>query len=265
MKQRDVFIVSQTGVNPVYNKWAKEALQEWFTMFPDYKDRYPITDLGAWKDRKHEVDKYEYATLSKNEKEQCLPVSGGKYLRPYKSVDWFVGNAVLNGLNRGFRNNEICSDEFISQLNQDPTRSNFPQLNISLVQNSLKPNNNPGSPGFIYGHSSRGVGTVISVGKLSEMPLKQREMFFKALVMHEFTHVCSVREGHCLNKDCIMEDWNTDIVKAWQKNKADNKPPLCAECWASCGAFFAHDCREQQKLNNYINLYKSVCNTSRGW
>lgn len=265
MKQRDVFIVSQTGVNPVYNKWAKEALQEWFEMFPDYKGRYPITDLGAWKDRNSEVDKYQYANLSLNEKQMCIPMSGGKYLRPYKSVDWFVGKSVLDGINKGFSNNEICSDEFVNLMNQDPTRKDLPQLSISLVKNSLRPNNDPDSPSFIYGHSSRDVGAVISIGQLENMPLQQREMFFKALVMHEFTHVCSVREGHCLNKDCIMENWNTDIVNAWQKNKANDKPPLCAECWASCSAFFAHDCKEQQKLNNYVELYKRVSNKNRGW
>ena len=265
MKQRDVFIVSQTGVDPIYNRWAKEALQEWFNMFPDYKARYPITDLGSWKDREYEVNKYGYARLPLEEKRLCVQTSDNKYLRPHKSVDWFVANAVLDGANKGFRNNEICSYEFLNQMHLDPTRNNIPQISISLVQNSLKPDNQPDSPSFIYGHSSRGEGAVISVGKLKEMPLSKREQFFKALVMHEFTHVCSVREGHCLNKDCIMEDWNVDIVKAWQKNKAEGKPPLCAECWASCGVFFAHDCKEEQKCNDYINLYKRVCNTSRGW
>lgn len=263
MKQRDVFIVSQTGVDPIYNKWAKEALQEWFEMFPDYKDRYPIKDLGSWKDSGHEVDGYEYANLPPNEKELCIPTSDGKYMRPYRSVDWFVSNAVLDGMKKGFSNNEICSYEFIGQMHKDPTRRNLPQLSISLVQNSLRPDDNQNSPNFIYGHSSRGEGAVISVGTLRNRPLRERELFFKALVMHEFTHVCSVIEGHCGNKDCIMEDWNTNLVEAWQKNKANGKPPLCPQCWASCGAFFAHDCKEEQKLNDYVGLYKRFSDMQR--
>lgn len=261
MKKRDVYIASQTGVNPIYNEWAKEALQEWFLLFPNYKDKYPISNLGCYKENDYIINTFEYANLSPQEKSLCAKVNG-KYLKPYKSVDWFVAHSIYNGMDKGFRNGEICSDEFINLLRNDSTQ-NHPQLSISIVSSPLKPNNETEAPDFIHGHSAKGYGCVISIAHLKQMPLKQRENFFKALVMHEFTHACSQRDGHCGNKNCLMESWNTPIDITRANNKSKGIAPICPECWASVNIFFAKDCNNQQDLKQNIALYNQVRNRSR--
>lgn len=262
MKKRDVYIVSQTGLDPIYNKWATEALQEWFNMFPEYKDKYPISNIGNYKERNHAVNALDYANLPPLEKSLCAKIDG-KYLRPYKSVDWFIAHSIYEGINKGFRNGQICSDEFIKQLEKDPTNNN-PQLSISIVSNSLKPNNDFDAPNFIHGHSAKGKGCVISVANMKQMPLMQRENYFKSIIMHEFTHVCSARDGHCGNKNCIMEDWNSPIDYTRANNKVKGIAPICPECWASVSMFFAKDCGNDQDLVKKVALYNRVRNHSRG-
>ena len=76
MKQRDIFIVSQDGLSPQANQIAIEAIHELMECFPIYKNDYPITNLGAWKDSGY-----------------IYPENGRVYLAPYKSTRWHIENA----------------------------------------------------------------------------------------------------------------------------------------------------------------------------
>ena len=260
MKKRDVFITNQAGVSPIYNKWAKEAIAEWLQMFPQYKDNYPITDLGCRRERDHVLSEQQYARLSYQEKSNCVKLNG-QYLAPYKSVDWYIAHSVVDGMRRGYRNNQICSEDFINSINTDPYSTNIPQLSISIVNQDLKPNEN--GPDFIFGHSSPGKGCVLSVSGMESMPLDTRREFFKTIVMHEFTHVCSLVGNHCGDEKCIMADWNSDISKARLQNKAKGKPPLCNTCHALSNAFFAKDSGDKNKMMEAKRLYDYAKNQSR--
>jgi predicted Zn-dependent protease len=252
MKKRDIFIASQTGVNPLYNKWASEAISEWMDMFSQYKNSYPIQDIKNYRERDYIISDRQYATMSSQDKSNCVKLNG-QYLAPYKSIDWYVAHSVIEGMNKGFRNNQICSDDFINSIKEDPYSSRLPQLSINIVKNDLKPNED--GPDFIFGHSVPGKGCVVSVARMETMPLEIRKEFFKTILMHEFTHVCSLTGNHCGNKDCIMKEWNADILKARLQNKAKGKPPLCDVCHALSNAFFAKDSGDKNKMIEAKKLY----------
>lgn len=257
MKIRDVFIASQSGVNPLYNKWVSEAISEWFEMFPQYKDSYLIQNLGCHRESDYLISGEQYANLSLQDKSNSVKLNG-QYLAPHKSVDWYVAHSVVNGINRGYRNNQICSDDFISSINNDPYSTNIPQLSINIVKQDLKPNEN--GPDFIFGHSSPGKGCVVSVARMESMPMEARKEFFKTIVMHEFTHTCSLVGNHCGDRECIMADWDADISKTRLQNKAKRKPPLCDTCRALSNAFFAKDSGDKSKMVEAMNLYNLVKN-----
>lgn len=248
MKQRDIFIVSQDGLNPEVNQIAVEAISELMACFPSYKNDYPITNLGAWKD-----DGYIY------------PKNGQLYLVPYKSTCWHIENAKRDAVNDG-RPNQLNASTLFQTMQEDPTNQEIPQFTILLTKDDLYPNR---QMNYCLGMGDEGIGCIVSARRFSDANgnLIDRENF-KTVLMHEFGHVIGLtyegRENsadiygtHCTDEDglCIMQQRSngdfSDITQARLGAKAYGIPPICNDCIKAGNQFFAKE-RQQANVNKIV-------------
>src|SRR5574344_92446 len=249
MKQRDIFIVSQDGLNPQVNSVAFDAINELMEFFPCYKDDYPITDLGAWKS-----EGYIY------------PENGKIFLSPYKSTKWHIENAKLKAEEDG-RSGQLNASTLFETMQLDPTNEQIPQFTVMLTKNDLYPNT---QMNYCLGVGDEGIGCIISANRFMDNDgnLVDKENF-KTVLMHEFGHVIGLtydgRENsediygvHCTDEDglCIMQqrvngDFS-DITRGRLALKEAGLPPICDDCIKAGERFFANE-RQQSNVNNIVN------------
>lgn len=242
MKQRDIFIVSQDGLDPRVNAAAVEAIKDLMDCFPKYKNDYPITNLEAWKDR-------DYKYTDEN---------GRICLVPYMSTKWHIEYAKIKSRQDG-RPNQLNASELLNTMKTDPTNQQIPQFTILLTKDDLYPNKNMN---YCLGIGAEGVGCVVSAYRYSDRNgnLVDKENF-KTVLMHEFGHVIGLtytgRKNsvemlgpHCTDKDglCIMQqrmdgDFRK-ITRARIEAKKIGLPPICPDCVEAGNKFFA---RERQR------------------
>ena len=258
MKQRDIFIVSQDELSPEANQIAFEAIQELMDCFPQYKKDYPITNLGAWKD-----------------KDYIFQENGKLYLTPYKSTRWHIENARQKAILDG-RSNQLNASTLFKTMQEDPTNQEIPQFTILLTKDDLYPNKNMN---FCLGIGDEGIGCIISAYRFSDNfgNIIDTENF-KTVLMHEFGHVIGLtykgrkNSGdiygiHCMDKDelCIMQqrvDGNfSDITRARLALKNENLPPICPDCITAGNRFFAKE-RQQNNDTRFIKQALNHLNTS---
>ena len=248
MKQRDIFIVSQDGLSPQANQIAIEAIHELMECFPIYKNDYPITNLGAWKDSGY-----------------IYPENGRVYLAPYKSTRWHIENAKRVAIDDG-RPHQLNASTLFQTMQEDPTNKEIPQFTILLTKDDLYPSSNMN---YCLGMGDEGIGCVVSARRFSDENgnIVDRENF-KTVLMHEFGHVIGLtyegRENsadiygtHCTDEDglCIMQqrvDGNfSDITRARLALKRENLPPICSDCIKAGNRFFANE-RQQSNVNKIV-------------
>ena len=243
MKQRDIYIVSQEGLDPRVNDVAVEAIKDMMECFPKYKANYPITDLGAWKD----PDGYRYIE------------DGHIYLIDYKSTKWHIEKARKRARQEG-RPNQLNANELLNTMRTDPTNYQIPQFTIVLTKDDLYPNKDMN---YCLGIGDEGLGCVVSAYRYSDGngKLIDKENF-KTVLMHEFGHVIGLTyEGrknsvemfgpHCADKYglCIMQqridgDYSK-ITRARLAAKEEGLPPICPDCIEAGNKFFR---REYERL-----------------
>ncbi|MDD4556614.1 MAG: hypothetical protein PHE89_04735 [Alphaproteobacteria bacterium] len=241
MKQRDIFIVSQEGLNPQINLIAEEAIAELMACFPSYKDDYPITNLGAWKDENHQFTE-----------------KGKIYLAPYKSTEWHILNAKEQAKEDG-RDNQLNASTLFQTMQQDPTNKTFPQFTVLLTLDDLYPSKDMN---YCLGIGDEGIGCVVSVNRFLDHNNNLNVKNFKTVLMHEFGHVIGLTEPdrknteelygtHCKNLLCIMQqraDGNyNSITESRLALKRNKIPPICDDCIESGNNFFA-----KERQNNHI-------------
>lgn len=238
MKQRDIYIVSQEGLDPRVNEAAVEAIRELMDCFSQYKNDYPITNLGAWKDT-------NYRRIN----------DGRLELIPYMSTEWHIRNAQQKSLQDG-RQGQLHANELLRTMSIDPTNQQIPQFTILLTKDDLYPNKDMN---YCLGIGYEGLGCVVSAYRYSDRNgnLIDKENF-KTVLMHEFGHVIQLTyEGrknsvnqygpHCADEDglCIMQQRvNGDysyITRARIEAKKIGLPPICPDCIEAGNKFFAHE------------------------
>lgn len=243
MKQRDIFIVSQDGLNPQANQLAAEAIGELMECFPSYKNDYPITNLGAWKDKGY-----------------LYPQNGSIYLAPYKSTRWHIENSRQVAIREG-RPNQLKASTLFKTMQEDPTNKEIPQFTILLTKDDLYPDS---SMNYCLGMGDEGIGCIVSTRRFSDEygNIVDKENF-KTVLMHEFGHVigltyegrknsadiygthCTDEDGLCLMQQRIDGDFS-EITRARFALKSENLPPICSDCIEAGNQFFA---KERQKSN----------------
>ncbi|MDD4556647.1 MAG: hypothetical protein PHE89_04910 [Alphaproteobacteria bacterium] len=277
--RKNIFIVSQKGLNPSYNQWAKEAVEEFMDMFPDYKNDYPISNLGNWKSNKATINKFDYLRLPAEERKLAIPMTDGNYLAPYESMDWTIAIAKTSAFLKD-RPNQMNASLILDLMDKDPTVQKFPQIAINLVKDDIFATTNGEPNNFVYGLGRFDGGMVLSTHRYEQQygntPLAMKEVI-KTIVMHELGHIfgatvegrnnVSNRDGygqHCNCPDCIMR--SDSVAKSDRltndrlKNKRNNKPPLCKECQAMAEAQMAQLSGNSQKIYKATNNFNRITN-----
>lgn len=131
--QKNIFIVTQGGLDPHYGQWAQEAVAEFMDMFPEYKGDYPITNIGNWSGPNKIVSHTEYMRAPKNRRSWYIPTTDNNFLAPFESTDWAMAMAKMSAIKSG-RPNQINAGMLLNLMDIDPTVQQFPQLNVNIVK-----------------------------------------------------------------------------------------------------------------------------------
>lgn len=252
-------------------------------IFPDYKNDYPVSNLGNWKSSNSTINKIDYLRLSEAKRNMHIPTTDGKYLVPYASMDWTVAMAKKSAYLKN-RPNQMNASLILDLMNNDPTVQQFPQISINLVKDDIFAARNGQPNNFVYGLGRFDGGMVLSTHRYEQQygnnPAAMKEVI-KTIVMHELGHIfgatftgrnnVSNNDGygdHCKCPDCIMR---TDTVAKADKltndrlkNKRNNKPPLCKECVAAAEIQMAQLSGNSQKIHKAAEVFNRIVDEVRG-
>ena len=100
---KKIVIENQRGVDPKFNLWTMEAVDEMLDLFPEFKDKFAIEALGNYKPKGSEISQDAFDNLPDNdEKKLYIRLPSGKYLVPYASTDWYIERTRQLSENNGF-------------------------------------------------------------------------------------------------------------------------------------------------------------------
>ena len=278
--QKNIFIVTQGGLDPHYGQWAQEAVAEFMEMFPEYKGDYPVTNIGNWSSPNKIVSHMEYMRAPENRRSLYIPTTDGRFLAPFESTDWAMATAKMSAINSG-RPNQINASMLLSLMDIDPTVRQIPQLNVNLVKDDAfagTPDNN-----FVYGLGHQDRGFVLSAHRLERQygdnPEYLKEVV-KTLVMHELGHVFSAtfngrhnvsnHDGygnHCDCPGCIMRTdskaKSNELTNDRLERKRRGEPPLCPECVASVKFHLAELSRDNSRIQEEAQNFNLIRSRAR--
>ena len=224
---KNIFIVHQEGMEALV-PYVKSALNDVMNCFPQYKEYFPIINLGNWKS--------DHAYVQRN---------GELLLKPYESMEWYLSRAKRKAIEEGrFQSRgQINVERMFEDLQNDPYRSQIPQWSINLTKHDLY---GGAAANFCLGVTNPDAYSIISTSRFainnrSQMGLEN----FLTTVQHEFGHILGVTERerpnvydslgrHCSTPGCIMQqrlDGNvTDLTKARLERKTRGEAPICSCC-----------------------------------
>ena len=278
--QKNIFVVTQGGLDPHYGQWAQEAVAEFMDMFPEYKGDYPVTNIGNWSSPNKIVSHMEYMRAPENRRSLYIPTTDGRFLAPFESTDWAMATAKMSAINSG-RPNQINASMLLSLMDIDPTVRQIPQLNVNLVKDDAfagTPDNN-----FVYGLGHQDRGFVLSAHRLERQygdnPEYLKEVV-KTLVMHELGHVFSAtfngrhnvsnHDGygnHCDCPGCIMRTdskaKSNELTNDRLERKRRGEPPLCPECVASVKFHLAELSRDNSRIQEEAQNFNLIRSRAR--
>lgn len=234
---KKIVIASQNGTNPKFKKWAKEAVVELLQMFPEYKNSFQIEFRDDAHAAHKEITQEEYDRLPDDaQKLLFVKTSGGKWLVPYESMEWYITQAKKANLRRG---EDALDLRVLSALNQQYIVTKAPdEIICNFIGEKFQPS--------CYGYGVEGRLLIISTTN----PNCQDEDFFKTIMMHEFGHILNATHenrnhisnthlgAHCTNNRCIMGE--SDYPRLSQERverKRRGQPPFCDECIASMRSY----------------------------
>lgn len=276
--QKQIYIVSQKGIRPEYVAAVEDGVRDFMAMFPEYKDDYPITDLGQWRSDKALINARKYMQLPASTRNLYIPTTDGNYLVPYESVDWSMAIAKYSAISHG-RPQQIDATMLLNLMENDPTVAKIPQIDIHLVRDDAFAMSNGRPNNFVYGVGQSDKGFVLSVNRFEHMygdnPAYVQEVI-KTIAIHELGHVfkatvpgrhnVSNRDGYGLHCDCpgcvMRSDTRAKPNVLTNDRLARNRngePPMCPECIAMAKFHFAElsgSYERQQQAALDFNLIK---------
>ena len=164
----------------------------------------------------------------------------GRILKPYRSIDWYLGHARQTG-----RGNQLNADTIMIDLYEEPWQNQTPHYDVVVVNDDLwsgEQHNN-----FVIGSAIRGIGTVVSVARFEGLP----EELVETETLHEMGHVfglvpdertSNVEESlgrHCTNQ-CSMRQ-GLQVPHDWIQFTDDRLQvgAFCRQCQVDLRQFFA--------------------------
>ena len=236
-------IHTQDGVAPELKLAAKEAAEEFLSVFPEYKNSFKIEFRDDANIQGKEISQAEFDALPDGpEKQSFRKSSRGTWLVPYKSMEWFLKQATQN----------MQADErdvrALTSLQNDKRKDD--EFIISLVNGTLVSKNPNGQRevNFAYGY------TLGNCFTLSATACDNDKEMLKTIFMHEMGHIFDATRDnrantthddrlgtHCTNDLCIMGPSNyPELNRERLRRKARGKPPFCNECIESMREYLSH-------------------------
>lgn len=166
----------------------------------------------------------------------------GRTLKPYQSIDWYLGHARQMG-----RRNQLNADTMMVDLYEEPWQNQTAHYDVVVVNDDLWSGESDNN--FVIGSAIRGIGTVVSVARFEGLP----EECIETEVLHEMGHVfglvpdertTNVEESlgrHCTNR-CSMRQ-GLRVPDDWIQFTDDRLQvgAFCRQCQRDIKQFFA-DC-----------------------
>ena len=100
---KKIYLENQTGVDPKFNLWTQEAVNEMLDLFPEFKDKFEVLARGNHKPQGSEIDQAAFDALTLGDgKDLYIKLPSGRYLVPYASTDWYIERTKQLSQNNGF-------------------------------------------------------------------------------------------------------------------------------------------------------------------
>ena len=217
---------------------GKEAIEEFVSMFPEYKDSFRIEIRDDANIRGKEISQAEYDAMPDNEtKRQCLASPRGTWLLPHKSMEWYILSSQVSG------SDKIDVKKMTTQQSAYVVNDENIEIPICLVNNNLSPSCYGYTGGVIK--TKNGVETEAVSVVVSAKACQNNEDLIKTIIIHELGHVFNATHAgranvvesngpHCKNHLCIMgaSDY-PELNRERLRRKQNGNPPFCDECIAS--------------------------------
>ena len=274
--QKHIYIVSQNGIRPEHAAAVEAGVAEFMDMFSEYRDDYPITYLGRWRSDKGVITAREYMSVPQESRNLFIPTTDGRYLAPYESTDWAMAIAKYSAISHG-RPHQINASMLLDLMDNDPTVSKIPQIDIHLVKDDAFAMSGNRPTNFVYGVGHTDKGFVLSTHRFEQMYGDNQQYLqevLKTITIHELGHVFNAtvmgrhnvanRDGygaHCDCPGCVMRTDTRAKPNVLTNDRLERKsrglPPMCPECIAMAKVHFAElsgnaEKREQAALNYNI-------------
>ena len=235
---------------------GKEAIEEFVSMFPEYKDSFKIEIRDDADIRNKEISQAQYDALPDNEtKRRCILSPRGTWLLPHKSMEWYIlSSRMADG------SNKIDVQKITFSQGERVVKRAKDEIPICLVSNDLAAPSQGVS--FCYGYTGGAVGHSNgeeingSAVVVSANACRNNPEFIKTIIIHELGHVfnatydgrVNVVENlgpHCKDRSCIMHQGNfVEQTRERLRRKTigapPGQPPFCDECIASMREYMSH-------------------------
>ena len=232
MAVKQIYITYEKGLD-VLAPYIEEGISEVMDSFPSdkrYKEYFPITNLGDWKDS------------------QYLSAQNGQLVyEPYKSIEWYIQRAKQKAYLQGRwqERGQISIDQLYEDLSNDPYAKKIPQLSILITKHDLYGTGPDGRLlNFCNGVTKEGRFAIVSTARFLDENNRLDIDRFQTVVMHEFGHLIGLTPDgrknsymqlgtHCKNGDIMKQDM-TGTGREMTENRLRRKrmglPPICPDC-----------------------------------
>jgi len=231
---------------------GKEAIEEFVSMFPEYKDSFRVEIKDDAYIRDKEISQTQYDALPDNEtKRQCILSPRGTWLLPHKSTEWYILSSQIG-------NGKVDVKELTFKQGERVVNRAKDEIPVCLIDDDL------GSSGvsFCYGYTGGAVGHSNgeeingSAVVVSAKACRNNKEFIKTIIIHELGHVFNATHTgrtnvvenlgpHCKDNSCIMHQGDffaltRERLRRKQIGTPPGQPPFCDECIASMREYMSH-------------------------
>lgn len=265
---KKIVIEAENGVSQEYQLWAKEAVEDFLKLFPEYKDKFEIVSRKDWHEPKYTITKEEfekYKAMNLASIDYFVKQDDGTYLVPNLSAKWALEYAFDK------KTGEINASKLVDARNEWSNfnvrqKEEYRPLSLVLTDKKLFGITDGGRRQFAFGLGSTNIGAVISTATSGN---KDR---FKRLIWHEFGHVFNATHAergnvidelgwHCTSgKNCIMAPYSPHSLE-----DADEKMPFCDECISSMREYISqmHGIKKEQTQEQQNSPRTTTVNSVR--
>ena len=226
------------GMNQTLKTAGKEAIKEFVSMFPEYKDSFEIEIRDDAHIRDKEISQAQYNTLPPNQKRGFIRSPRGTWLVPHKSMEWYIlSSQAADG------SNKVDVGKMTTLQSKHNINSENIEVPICLINSNLSPSCYGYTGGVVK--TKNGVKTEASSVVVSAKACQNDKELIKTIIIHELGHVFNATHArranvvesngpHCKNHLCIMgaSDY-PELNQERLRRKARGNPPFCDECIAS--------------------------------